>query len=81
MTRLSSMATRVLFIVAFLLAALAVWEKLFKVLGASMFPDTKPLSMLQTAGVILLFVIAMQLHELKEMKQEEQWRDNGRDED
>ncbi len=81
MTRLSSMATRVLFIVAFLLAALALWEKLFKVLGASMFPDTKPLSMLQTAGVILLFVIAMQLHELKEMKQEEQWRENGRDED
>jgi hypothetical protein len=81
MTRLSSMATRVLFIVAFLLAALALWEKLFKVLGASMFPDTKPLSMLQTAGVILLFVISMQLHELKEMKQEEQWRGNGRDED
>jgi hypothetical protein len=75
------MATRVLFIVAFLLAALALWEKLFKVLGASMFPDTKPLSMLQTAGVILLFVIAMQLHELKEMMQEEQWRENGRDED
>lgn len=81
MTRLSSMATRVLFIVAFLLAALALWEKLFKVLGASMFPDTKPLSMLQTAGVILLFVIAMQLHELKELKQEERWRGNGRDED
>jgi hypothetical protein len=81
MSRLASMATRVLFIVAFLLAALALWEKLFKVLGASMFPDTKPLSMLQTAGVIMLFVISMQLHELLEFKRDEQWRDNGRDED
>jgi hypothetical protein len=79
MTKLSSLATRVLFIVAFLVAALALWEKLFKVLGASMFPDTKPLSMMQTAGVILLFVISMQLHELKELKRDDQWREKGRD--
>jgi hypothetical protein len=71
---LLSFASRVFLIVAFILAALAVWEKILNVWGAGMFPDTKPLSILQAAGVIALFSIALQLHEIRDLKRHERWR-------
>ena len=74
MNTLISFASRVFLIVAFVLAALAVWEKILNVWGAGMFPDTKPLSILQAAGVIALFSIALQLHEIRDLKRHERWR-------
>ncbi|MCB1163764.1 MAG: hypothetical protein R3C71_06720 [Candidatus Krumholzibacteriia bacterium] len=74
MNTLISFASRIFLIVAFILAALAVWEKILNVWGAGMFPDTKPLSILQAAGVIALFSIALQLHEIRDLKRHERWR-------
>jgi len=68
-----SFASRVFLIVAFLLAAIAVWEKLLNVWGAGMFPDTKPLSILQSAGVVVLFAISLQLHEIRDLKRHDHW--------
>jgi len=67
MQQLTSILSRVLFIVAFLLGGLAVWEKLaqlfgYTILGGSSFG---PWRLLEFSAVILLFVIALQLREIK----------------
>lgn len=76
MQKLSSLLSRIFFIIAFILAALAFWEKLFSLMGTHFLVSSKPITIMQTAGVTLLFVISLQLHELKEAYR---WR-NGKDE-
>jgi hypothetical protein len=61
-----SLASRVLFVGAFLLAVLAVWEKLSNLLGYTILRGIScPSRLLELAGITLLFVIALQLRELK----------------
>jgi hypothetical protein len=67
MQQLTSILCRILFIVAFLLSGLAAWEKLaqlfgYTILGGSFFG---PWRLLEISGVALLFVMALQLREIK----------------
>jgi hypothetical protein len=68
MTQLSSMGSRVLFAAAFVLAGVAVWEKLANVMGRTLtfLGNYGPSRLLELAGVALLFVIALQLREIKQ---------------
>jgi hypothetical protein len=63
--KLSSVMSRVLFLVAFLLAGLAVWEKVLNAFGFTMLRGYAPSRLLEYAGVAVLFVIALQLREMK----------------
>jgi len=74
--KVSSLVSRIFFVIAFALFALAVWEKLFNVLGSSFITSSKPITILIAAGVVLLFVISLQLYELKEMYS---WREGSDD--
>jgi len=65
---LSSVMSRVLFLVAFLLASLAVWEKLLNAFGFTVLRDYAPSRLLEYAAVAVLFVIALQLREMKELQ-------------
>jgi hypothetical protein len=66
MNRVSSVMIRVLFALAFVLAGLAVWEKLTNLLGYKLtfLLGYTPSRLLELAVVALLFVIALQLREL-----------------
>lgn len=66
-TKLASLANRILFVGAFALAGLAVLEKLSNVLGFTLaYATTYPASrLLELAAVALLFVIALDLREIK----------------
>jgi hypothetical protein len=66
--KLSSVMSRVLFLVAFLLAGLAVWEKLLNAVGFTVLRGYAPSRLLEYAGVAVLFVIALQLREIKELQ-------------
>ena len=66
--KLSSVMSRVLFLVAFLLAGLAVWEKLLNAFGFTMLRGYAPSRLLEYAAVAVLFVIALQLREMKELQ-------------
>ena len=66
MQQLTSIICRVLFVVAFLLAALGVWERLIRVFGYTIFRGTyEPWRLLEFSAVILLFVMALQLREIR----------------
>ena len=67
MDRLSSITSRTLFFVAFALAGLAVWERLANMWGFSLtfLGGYAPSRLLELALVSLLFVIALQLREIK----------------
>ncbi|MBM4116719.1 hypothetical protein FJ251_03120 [bacterium] len=65
MTKLVSVISRVLFVFAFFLAGLAVWEKLANLLGQTLLRTYTPSRLLELSAVMLLFVIALQLRELK----------------
>ena len=67
MDRLSSITSRTLFFVAFALAGLAVWEKLANIVGLSLtfLSGYAPSRLLELAVVALLFLIALQLREMK----------------
>lgn len=69
MNQLSRLASRVLFIAAFVLAGLAVWEKLANLLGRTLvfLSGYRPARLLEVAVVALLFVIALQLREIKHL--------------
>lgn len=67
MFKVSTPVSRVLFVIAFVLLAAAVWEKIFNLVGASMVPTSRPIHLMISAGVLMLFVIALQLHEIKDM--------------
>ncbi len=65
MTALVSLISRALFVLAFLLAGVAIWEKLANFAGMTLLRIYSPSRLLELAVVSLLFVIALQLRELK----------------
>ena len=67
MDRLSSITSRTLFLVAFVLAGLAAWEKLANMVGFSLtfLGSYVPSRLLELAVVALMFVLALQLREIK----------------
>ncbi len=66
-----SIANRALFVAAFSLAALAVLEKLVNFFGFTilLLRNYTPSRMLELAALALLFVIALQLREIKKARQ------------
>jgi len=69
MKQLSSVASRILFAGAFVLAALAIWEKLANLTGRTLvfLSGYAPSRLLEWAAIALLFVIAIQLREIKQV--------------
>ena len=67
MQQLTRIVCRSLFVVALFLAALAVWEKLVQLFGYTILKGSfvGPWRLLEFSAVILLFVIALQLREIK----------------
>ena len=65
MDKLTSVLSRVLFLLAFLLAGLALWEKLANLTQMTQLRGYPPSRLLEFASVCLLFVVALQLRELK----------------
>jgi hypothetical protein len=68
MRQLSSTASRVLFGVSVVLAGLAIWEKAANLFGLhlSFLGQYSPSRLLELTAVALLFVIAIQLREIKQ---------------
>ena len=65
MKALTSLICRVLFVVSFVLAGLAVWEKLANLAGYTVLRQTmSPGRLVEMAGISLLFVIALLLREI-----------------
>ena len=66
MQRLTSILSRVLFVLAFVPAALGVWEHLARLLGFTVVRGYyDPWRLLEYSAVALLFVMALQLREIK----------------
>jgi len=66
MQRFTSVASRVLFVAAFALAGLAVWEKVAQLFGYTLLRSSyTPSRLLEYSTVALFFVIALQLREIK----------------
>jgi len=65
MDKLTSLISRLLFLLAFLLAGVAVWEKLANMTQMTLLRGYPPSRLLEFATVCLLFVVALQLRELK----------------
>jgi len=67
LSQLTSFASRVLFLASFVLAGLAVWEKLSNLFGfhLTFLGRYAPTRLLELAAIALLFVIAVQLREVK----------------
>jgi len=67
----SSVFSRVLFVVCFLTAALAVWERVLNAFGFTLVgAQFAPSRLLELSAVGVLFVIALQLRELKVIERE-----------
>jgi len=66
--KLSSLMSRVLFLIAFLLGGVAVWERLANAFGFTVLRGYAASRLLDYAGVAVLFVIALQVREIKELK-------------
>ena len=68
LNQFAGVVSRTLFVAAFLLAALAAWEKLLNVFGFRIvfLGDYTPSRLLGLATVVLLFVIALQLRDIKQ---------------
>jgi len=68
-TKLTSVLSRILFVGCFLVAALAVWERVLNFFGFTVLGDAfRPSRLLEFSGIGVLFVIALQLRELKEIE-------------
>jgi len=66
MKGVTSIVSRLFFLAAFALAGLAVWEKLANVLGYTVLRNAyNPGRLLELSAVAILFVIALQLREIK----------------
>ena len=64
--QLTSILCRLLFVVAFLMGCLAAWEKLAQLFGYTILGGYyQPWRLLEFSAVTLLFVIALQLREIK----------------
>ena len=68
MTALISLVSRAFFVLAFVLAGVAVWEKIANMLGMTLLRGYAPSRLLELSVVLLMFVIAIQLRELKGSK-------------
>lgn len=66
MSNLSSLVNRSLFTLAFVLAALAVVEKLANLLDFTLLRGYSPSRLLEVAVVALLFVVALLLREVRD---------------
>ncbi len=64
--KLESVVSRLFFFGAFLLLVLAFVERIANQLGAKVLPMVKAVTMLETAVVLLVFVIAIQLRAIRE---------------
>jgi preprotein translocase subunit SecY len=68
-SKLTSILNRILFVGCFLMAGLALWERLLNLFGFTVLGGAyAPSRMLAFSGVGVLFVIALQLQELKEIE-------------
>ena len=66
MTQIPSLLTRGLFILAFVMAGIAVWEKLANYFGYTVIGTAvNPSRMLEFAGIALLFVLALLLRDIR----------------
>ena len=66
LTTIASIASRILFIGSLLLAAVAAWEKLANLVGLTLLRGAyAPWRLLEFSVVGLLFVIALQLREIR----------------
>ncbi len=65
--QIASVASRFLFVAAFVLGGLAVWEKLTNMIGLTLvfLGGYTPARLLELAAVALVFVIALQLRDMK----------------
>ena len=69
--QLTSVVSRILFIGAFLLAGLAIWEKLANLSGftITLLGGYIPARLLEFSVILLLFVIALQLREIRQISE------------
>jgi hypothetical protein len=65
MKQLTSIICRILFVASFVLAGIGVWEKLANLSGLTFLRGYDPWRVLELSAVALLFVIALQLREIK----------------
>jgi hypothetical protein len=60
--------TRLLFVVAVVMTGFAVWERALNFVGFTMFHGYPPSRLLELAGVVVLFVIALELRAIKHLQ-------------
>jgi len=66
MQRFTSIFSRILFVVAFVMAGLGAWERLARLFGYTVLRGVyEPWRLLEFSAVALLFVMALQLREIK----------------
>ena len=66
MQRFTSIANRILFVIAFVLAGLAAWEKLAQAFGYTLLRSSfNPSRLLEYSAIALFFVMALELREIK----------------
>lgn len=66
MKQLISILSRILFVVAFFLAGLGAWERLARLFGYTVLRGSyEPWRILEFSAVAVLFVMALQLREIK----------------
>jgi hypothetical protein len=64
--QLTSLISRILFIISFAIAGIALWEKLANLFGLTLTRGYYSIwQLLEYAAIALLFVIALQLREIK----------------
>lgn len=72
MKKLTSLVSRILFVGSFVLVGLAVWQKLASIFGyVLLMPYYRPGRLLEFAVIASIFVIALQLREIKMVLQKE----------
>jgi len=65
MEKLMSRVSHILFVLSFVFAAFAVWEKLANMFGYTLLRIYSPGRFLEFSAIALIFVIAIQLREIK----------------
>jgi len=64
--KLTSIICRILFLASFVVAGIAVWEKLANIMGLTLTRGYySNWQLLEYSAIVLLFVIALQLREIK----------------
>ncbi len=66
MNKITSLISRILFIASFIIAGIALWEKLANLIGLTLTRGYySNMQLLEFSVIALLFVIAIQLREIK----------------